>query len=214
MEKIKQFIYKNSKEVLLFVIYLALISLYKVMTQSFSANPHDLKIIIDDYIPFIKEFIVIYHLYFFLGLGVYTYLLIKEKKLYLKVISYQIMGTLLGYITFIIYPNSVNVRPIIESSDIFSWMVNYTYSIDQTNGGFPSLHAISLLIIIYASFKSTTMKKWVKSIIILIATLNIASTVLVKQHVILDLVGSIIYVIFIVFLRKFTLKVSKKMKKD
>ena len=163
---------------------------------------------LDYYIPFVKEFVVAYLFWFaYMSIGL-LYLGLKSKKDFYKLVLFLASCMSISYIIFIIYPNAQFPRPIITKLDIFSRMVSFIYSIDGTNNVFPSIHVANAIgvhaSLINCDILKNSGKVKTASFIAMIAIC--ASTVLIKQHSIIDVAGGVVLA-FIVYI--FIYKIPK-----
>ncbi len=146
---------------------------------------------IDTLIPFKIEAIIPYCSWYFLLFIVPYYYYKKDKDLFSKYIISYILISFIANIIFILCPTTVN-RPIINGNGILNNIAKIIFSVDdKAVNCFPSLHcAISFLWIIYTlSIKNSN--KYIKLIITIISISIIISTLLIKQHVFIDMIGGI-----------------------
>ena len=146
---------------------------------------------IDSLIPFNTLAIVPYCIWYFLIFIIpYDYYK-KDKELISKYIVSYVLITIIANIIFVVCPTTVN-RPTVSGNDIFSIMTKIVFFVDnEPLNCFPSLHcAISFLWIIYTlSMKNSN--KYFKLFITIISILIIISTLFIKQHVFIDMIGGI-----------------------
>lgn len=146
---------------------------------------------IDSLIPFNTLAIVPYCIWYFLIFIIPYYYYKEDKELISKYIVSYVLITIIANIIFIVCPTTVN-RPTISGNDIFSIMTKIVFFVDnEPLNCFPSLHcAISFLWIIYTlSMKNSN--KYFKLFITIISILIIISTLFIKQHVFIDMIGGI-----------------------
>ena len=104
-------------------------------------------------------------------------------------------------------PNGQDLRPaVMEQHNFFTWMIQYTYSLDTNTNVFPSVHVLGVLAALFAIWHTPGMKKWTWRVFSLIyGILIIASTLFVKQHAFIDVLaglflGAIGYVVVYVII--------------
>lgn len=155
---------------------------------------------IDELIPFKIIAIIPYCIWYFLIFIIPYYYYKKDKELLSKYILSYVLITLIANIIFIICPTSVN-RPVVTGNDILSNMTKIVFFVDNNPVNcFPSLHcAISFLWIIY-SLNMKNTNKYFKIIISIISMLIIISTLFIKQHVFIDMIGGICITILVVII--------------
>lgn len=149
---------------------------------------------LDDFIPFVDWFIVFYNLWYPFMFAVGVYLLICEKREYERMVLMMITGFSISLIVCLILPNGQNLRlESFERENIFTIMVENLWRMDTNTNVFPSMHVYGALMTIFAVLGSKTItSKWVRGLVIVLGLLICASTVLLKQHSILDLFASLI----------------------
>ena len=165
-----------------------------------SLNPaggfHIIHTAIDDMIPVVEVFIIPYALWLpYLVIGMIA-IAIRSRSLSRKT-SYMLMtGMTLFIIISLVYPNALELRAHIPDRDnIFMTCINYLHSIDTPTDVFPSLHVYDAIVVaagLHLTFKD---KKWVLIASDLLSLLIVLSTVFIKQHSIIDVIGA--FVIFI-----------------
>lgn len=147
---------------------------------------------LDNSMPFIKEFIVPYIIWYAFIFFTLAYLCYKDKEtFYITVVSYN-LGLIASYITFFLFQTHVP-RPELSGNDIFTKLVMIIYGNDQPYNCFPSIHVLTSFLMVKAIMASKCKNKTNLSIIWTLSVLIILSTLFVKQHVILDAVSGIIY---------------------
>lgn len=143
-------------------------------------------IFIDDAVPFVPFFIIFY----LLGslLVVAPVFIIKDKReFYMLLLSYLIMSTI-SFSLFLITPIQM-IRPEPAGSDIFSKLVIFQQNLDPPFNTFPSLHVSQDF---FAFLIIRRYNKKIGNYIIPLIVLIILSTMFVKQHNFIDVVGGIV----------------------
>ncbi len=145
---------------------------------------------LDDMIPFTKYAIVFYVLWFpYIAYSLIYFVLKSEKRDFWKLsvsLMVSMMPTLLFYI---LMPNGIQLRPSsVEGNDIFAWAVRLIWNSDNTCNVCPSLHVIVTVLIDMAWTTSSITKdkpawRWASHVVDILIC---ASTVLLKQHSIID----------------------------
>ncbi|MDF2650856.1 MAG: serine/threonine protein phosphatase [Paenibacillus sp.] len=146
---------------------------------------------LDRQIPFMKSFVIPYlSWYGFLLVG-FLYLAYKDRSMYYKTLFQFIMGLLLCYGVYAIYQTTVP-RPELTGSDWLLRMVQWVYRSDQPFNCFPSTHVLTSYLMMKAYLRSTTIVWPYKIAVTSMSLLIIVSTLFVKQHVLLDIVGAVL----------------------
>jgi membrane-associated phospholipid phosphatase len=140
----------------------------------------------DDSIPLVPIFIIPYLGYF--AIVIFSVIALwNTPYIYEFLISY-ICSYILAGIFWYLFPNGV-ARPKIEKNDIFSRMIKTIYKYDDDTNGFPSAHVFATLICCYyltAIYPNNLLFIWLTGLLIIL------STVFVKQHYIIDLLGGVV----------------------
>lgn len=147
---------------------------------------HNFKLPIDDSIPFSPIFIVPYVSYYAFLVVTLVALFRRRDLVDLRTALVAALLTLAAsYAIYWVYQSYVE-RPVPGGGDIFSLIVSYVYMVDRPYNAFPSLHT---------SLSSICALSWTKirarssGWMVLWAVFIVASTVLVKQHYIADVLG-------------------------
>lgn len=153
----------------------------------------NLEIALDAKIPFIKELIITYHTFMpmiiLVGLLLFTY----KKEEYKKYILALFLSQTIAYVVFVFYQTYVPRYPMeLLGDDIFSRLVALTYKLNNNYAGAPSLHVCHMLLVSYY-FSKIKMPIWVKVLGIGYFLLVASTTVLVKQHVFLDIPAGMVH---------------------
>ncbi len=172
--------------------------LYNII-KLFQSDYHVFNFGIDNSIPFIPQFIIIYNLFYpFLFI---TFLIVfnKDKKTYDKNIIAGIMSYLIDNIIFLLYHVEM-IRPDITNINmdfITRFIIELTYKFDNPAiNCLPSIHCLFCYQSIYSIIKCHNLNLKYKWILSIIAILIIVSILLVKQHYVIDMITA--FIIFIV----------------
>ncbi len=146
---------------------------------------------IDDRIPFVPSFILIYHSWFpFLMMNAFAFYK-HERSEYRKYILQLIIGQFAAYLTFIFFQTDVS-RATNLGNSFFEKIISLTYKVDNHYNGFPSVHALTTTIVIIYVLRSG-FKPVYKVLAVFYSVLIMASLLLVKQHAFWDLPAGIVY---------------------
>ena len=135
----------------------------------------------DEYIPFVPTFIFIYILYYFYPI-LFPMVVRKRTTLYVSALSFIILQ-IFSVTSFIMIPSKM-IRPFVEAGgEPELLLVNFIYTIDSGFNLLPSLHVAHTTVITLLFFH--TRHRW-RYAVACITFLICCSTVLVKQHYIID----------------------------
>lgn len=146
---------------------------------------------LDDMIPFSPFFITGYTVWFPFMVVMGIWLLIKDIPAFCRYMKFIAISFSASIIIFLIFPTCQELRPDTFANDnIFTKAVQYLYSIDTSTNVLPSIHVVGSMMVPFAAFNTESIKKrWVKALLIVIAVFICASTLLIKQHSVLDVIA-------------------------
>ena len=144
---------------------------------------------LDDAIPFWEVFVVPYCLWYPYLVGTGLFLMFTDRDGFLKYMTFIIAGFTVSLLFCALVPNGQNLRPAsFERENVFTWLLGKIYVVDTCTNVFPSIHVVGCLAAAEAAFRSEKMRRF-RFTSLLLAVLISASTVLVKQHSLLDVIG-------------------------
>ena len=156
----------------------------------------------DRMIPLIPSFIIIYFLAFLQWFICYFLLAKEDKSLCYRFCAANIIAQFISMLFFILWPQEM-IRPEVPGNDFCSAIIKLLYSLDpRGNNLFPSLHCIESWLCFRASLKIKKVGKWYPWFTFFFTVLVFASTVLVKQHYVLDIPGGVLVMELAFFLTK------------
>ncbi|WP_064505497.1 phosphatase PAP2 family protein [Defluviitalea phaphyphila] len=223
MTYIKNFLSKNRHFFIL--LYYLVIGLGYQILNKITVPKYYMYHPIDDYIPFVPIMIIPYIFWYFYITASLVFLGFNCKKDFYRLAMFMFGGMTICYIIFLIFPNGQNLRPVINDTNIFYKLINHIYTIDNPTNSAPSMHVIDSMAVFIALRKNKTLSKMKKLQIASFISniLIIMSTVMIKQHSILDvmyglIMSFILYVAiytetlpkFYLFIKKFTKKQFRK----
>lgn len=148
---------------------------------------------LDDRIPFVEYFVVAYCSWHVIMIVVGLYLLFKDGRAFRHYMQFIAVSFTLSTLICFLIPNGQDLRPAtFEHHNIFTMALRFIYSADTNTNVFPSVHVMGCVAIWFAALDSERLKK-VRVPLMLWSAVIICSTVLVKQHSVLDVVGALIF---------------------
>jgi membrane-associated phospholipid phosphatase len=192
----------DKKGRVLAIIVLLLFALYMPLNFA-SSTVYSFKTVVDDFIPLLTPFVIVYISYFvFLAVNLIYFAKLKKPVVINALLLSIAIACLSAYTFYLFFQNSVD-RPLIQSENIFDDLYLLINANVPPYNAFPSLHvAISLICAAgYFAIKSKYQYQaatWVALIIL--------STVVTKQHYFLDVVGGFLLAAFSYQVSKLFLK--------
>jgi membrane-associated phospholipid phosphatase len=156
----------------------------------------DLTAAVDKAIPFIPVFIIPYILWYAYLFCYLVYFCFKDTKIYIKTLILIVIAELICFVIYFFFQTTVP-RPTVEGNNLLIYLVQWIYANDRPVNCFPSIHVLTTFAIMLASLNIKNKHVLNNLTIHILGTLIIISTLFVKQHVILDMIGSMFLVTFL-----------------
>lgn len=167
------------------------------MTTYFATRPftenlvhHNISNKYDDMIPFVPFFITFYLLAFAQWIIGYVVIARENRQTCYRVAIAESTAKIICFLFFVLYPTTM-VRPEIAGNGIFESLTQWIYDIDAPNNLFPSIHCLESFFVFRGAIGVKKVPKWYIFFMFGFSVCVFASTVLVKQHILLDIVGAI-----------------------
>ena len=198
----KNYLKENKNRIIILFGAFIFQSLIYFITKLFQNNPVYLNNAIDDRIPFIPSFVIFYVMWYLFLILIPLLILKYNKKVFDKYIVVSILYAILEGIIFILFPTTMNRQPLVVT-DISTWVVDIIYKVDTPVCNlFPSAHCAFSILFIISILDVKEVKKEYKILIIISSLLIILSTLFIKQHVVIDVLGALLIVPIYYILRK------------
>lgn len=147
---------------------------------------------VDDAIPFLKGFIIPYLAWFFYIPAVGVYLYHTDLDGFYDFVEMLVLGMFLSLLICLVFPNGTDMRPVVDPEDGFcDKLVYYLHVMDTSTNIFPSVHVYNSLITNHAVQISKIGEKY-KRFSFFIAFSICLSTMFLKQHSVVDVIGAVI----------------------
>ncbi|MCR5624033.1 MAG: phosphatase PAP2 family protein [Lachnospiraceae bacterium] len=241
MEKLKEFYYKYN--LLIIILYFPLYMLWFVWLEKRKVPYFEIHCKLDDIIPFNEYFIVPYMMWFayvviivvLLGVKLsympwykesfplYNFFKNRSDRDFALCSLQLILGMTISLIIFTVFPNCQNLRPeMLELDNFFARVVAGLYKTDTSTNVFPSLHVYNALVVnhwfcVSKSLNSSSNKVKVicQGISVIICVMICLSTMFLKQHSALDVLGALVLFALLRLVTEFnTIKKSDTVKKS
>lgn len=203
--KAKQYVnfikYKLNKFMPLFVFFAVYMLMFSLIEKMDAPEYFFTYGSFDKMIPFCEFFVVPYFAWFIMVPGVCIYLLFAKEREYKRMSYMLVFGMSAFIIISILMPTKLYLRPyVLPRDNIFCDLVSYLYHIDTSTNVFPSIHVYNTCVTMQAvrrsharMFKKPAMRMGIDILSVLI----ILSTVFIKQHSILDVIGGLILFVIV-----------------
>lgn len=155
----------------------------------------NLHVAFDDMIPFCELFIIPYVLWFLYIPVVVLLVLFTSKREFYYASAYLFIGMTMCLLICTLWPNGQDLRvESFENENVFTWIMQFIYHADTNTNVFPSIHVYNSVGAFIILCKSSVLKNknWIKAISGILSVLIILSTMFLKQHSVLDVIGGVV----------------------
>jgi membrane-associated phospholipid phosphatase len=144
----------------------------------------------DQLIPYIPQTIWTYSLYYLVLL--FGFLLAWDRELFPQFLKSFILLSVVADAFFVFFPVTISTPSIhgLQLDQATIALFNFIIPLDTRGNCFPSLHCAHSLLITYWFAKSAKISKWLVSIFSISTILVIISTLTLKKHWLVDVLGA------------------------
>ena len=168
---------------------------------------------LDDWIPFVRQFVYFYVLWYPLMVGMTLWLLVRDTRAFVRYGWTVIIGLTASIAIFFLFPSGQDLRPAqVPGDDLAAMLVRAIYAVDTNTNVFPSMHVVGTLAAVRAAWDTRSISGRARWAIAVLGVLINLSTVLIKQHSALDILGGAV-LFAIVALPVYALTGKRKRKK-
>lgn len=146
---------------------------------------------LDALIPLVPAAVTVYIFAYVTWVVGYGVIARDSESLSYEVFSGELIAKLITMACFLALP-TIMERPELMGDDLFSQMLGLIYKLDTPDNLFPSVHCLENWIVFRGALRCKKATPGYKIAAGVAAVLVFASTLLVKQHVVLDVVGAVV----------------------
>ena len=158
--------------------------------ESHRSDLHLISTRLDDALPRIPAFILIYVLAYVQWVVAYIVITRDSRERCCRFVSGELTSKIIAMIILLAYPTTF-VRPPVEVTSFTTWVTSLIYKSDTPTNLFPSMHCVASWFCFRGSLGLKKMPKWYAWAQGFFSLLVFASVLLVKQHVWPDILGGI-----------------------
>lgn len=178
---------KKVSNLSLLLLVFVILALYVHINRFTNSNAHIHSIPLDASIPFVP-FAIVPYLSFFLLMPWSLFSFLAERERLYRQMCYSIMIVcVVSYSIYLLYQTTI-IRPVVAELGLIDSLVSFVYRIDPPYSCFPSLHSSISTIIAVHWLRSVSR---VKYFVLFWSVAIIVSTLMTKQHYLLDVAGGI-----------------------
>lgn len=184
---------REYRHLFLLLYWVVYILAFFIIERAFVLNYNNIECALDYKIPFCEFFVVPYVAWYAFLVWIHLYTLIFDVSAFKKLMYFIMITYTVTTIIYLIYPNMQTLRPTeFERDNIFVDIMKYIYIIDTNTNVCPSLHVIGSLAVLFTGWSCERLKKsYIRLLLVAITAIICASTVLLKQHSIIDVVAGL-----------------------
>lgn len=149
----------------------------------------DMTTALDQSIPLAPGWSVIYVAAF--PMWVLCYVVMARGWDWYRIMTAEVLAKLLCGVCFLVLPTT-NVRPELAGDGFGVWLLALIYRLDQPLNLFPSIHCMESWLCFAGLRGRRNIPQWRKAMLLAMAVLVCCSTVLTRQHVLVDVVAGIL----------------------
>ena len=148
---------------------------------------------LDAMVPFLPAFSFFYVLAYVQWAAGYLLMAHEGRPFALHWYACDILAKLLAGVCFLLVPTML-IRPEVTGSSPAQLLVRHLYRIDAPDNLFPSIHCLESWICLRSAWQMKKMPSGYRVLSLIMTILVFASTVCIRQHVLVDIPGGILAV--------------------
>ncbi|MFT3831291.1 MAG: hypothetical protein QM691_16460 [Opitutaceae bacterium] len=195
------------RHLLILLIYPLYFWGFQYVEQAVPVAKYVMYLPVDDHIPFVPSAIYPYLFWYLQIAGAIVYLGFGNPKGFVQLMLFLYVGMGVSYGIYLLFPNGQNLRPALAALgegwhfDLIRWL----YRVDTPTNSNPSMHVIDSMAVYLALKRDPRLsgQRFFQAANLLLNIVIIASTVLVKQHSIIDVVCALAFswVLYVAIMR-------------
>ncbi len=152
---------------------------------------------LDDLIPFVRQMVIPYYGWYLFIAVTLVFMLLRAPRDFVSLCIYMYGMQMIICIVYAIFPNGQDLRPALnglEGTDIFTKTIAALYQVDTPTNSMPSIHVTHTIACCTAWWRYTQLGRLRLPVLVfnsLFGLSIIMSTVMIKQHSIIDVVAGI-----------------------
>ncbi len=196
LNRLDKILLKYSWGLLILALSLNMLAYYGTRAILEPTKYYDFSTDLDHSLPFLKIFIIPYVVAYVQWISGYILIARAGQAHCYYYMTGEIIAKTMCLMFFVFLPTMVTYRPELDSpelagNDIFSILTRYIFDRDEPNNLFPSIHCLESYVVSRSATVNKKLPISVKVIMWVFSILVFMSTVLLKQHFIVDFFGAV-----------------------
>ena len=150
-----------------------------------------MSIFIDDRLPFVSFFVLFYVLAYGQWFWHYVYHYRQSREACYHYATVDLLARIFCLVFFLALPAEIQ-RPEVTGDGIWDAITRWIYESDTPHNLFPSIHCLASWLAFRAALERKGAPRWYAPAQLVFSILVFASTVLIKQHFVIDIPVSIL----------------------
>lgn len=190
-KKLEKWIPRYARLPLIALLLINFIAYYGSRLLTRGAMFYDLSIALDAQIPFCPAFIVFYILAYAQWFFGFIIIAREDRETCRRVMGGEMIAKLICLACFVAIPTCIT-RPEVNGNGVFERLTQLIYRCDAPINLFPSIHCLDSWLCFRGAQKLRRVPRWYAPSMLVLTLFVFASTVLVKQHVLVDIPAAIL----------------------
>ncbi|HHV43482.1 MAG TPA: phosphatidic acid phosphatase [Firmicutes bacterium] len=178
--------FQRYKHFLFALYYLVTFTLYSTFNM-YVFPRHFMYHWLDDYVPFMKIFIIPYVVWYFYIAFALIYVGFVSREEFIRFCIFMFGGMTLSFVIYFFFRNGQNLRPLMLDDDFLSRLIQAIYVKDRPMCSSPSMHVHNSVAVHIALRRVWPHRPVARAVSFVIMVSIILSTVCIKQHSVLDI---------------------------
>lgn len=146
---------------------------------------------LDELIPFMPQFIIIYFGCYIFWIVNYVMIAKGEREACYRFFTADLYARFVCMLVFFFFPTT-NIRPVLQGSGFWTEAVRFLYAVDPPTNLLPSIHCMTSWFCYIGIRKRADIPRWYKIFSIFAAVMVFVSTLVLKQHVLVDVAAGVL----------------------
>ncbi len=152
---------------------------------------HNIALPIDSMLPVVPVFILFYVLAYVQWIAGYIVICRESRERCYRVMTAEVIAKTVCLLCFIFFPTTAD-REMLTGNGLFERLTNFIYSVDTPNNLLPSIHCLESYAVFRGAIGLKKTPRWYTPVMFVFSVGVFLSTVLLKQHVVIDIPAGIL----------------------